>query len=305
MPGRRKATCGALLAAALLPLSTLAADDTPPPPAPPAHHIDTAASQNRGVGQNFDMVEKLLHESASAQRILQQGDERARQLHSEALQALQQARAARDSGDSAGADQHLQQAKRLFFQALQLAGAGQARQDQLANFTTRLHQVQTMLDAYKQVLAEQGVAADKEDISADMNRQLLQAQTQARDGDLAAAGQQLEQTWLTIRLALVKLRDGKTLVRRLEFASKEEEYAYELDRNNTHFMLLQILLGEKQPAADALARITAATDQARTLREQAQQQAATGNHEAAIKTLDDSTREIIRGIRAAGIYIPG
>jgi cellobiose-specific phosphotransferase system component IIA len=41
------------------------------------------------------------------------------------------------------------------------------------------------------------------------------------------------------------------------------------------------------------------------LRSQALDQAEQGDFDAAVKTLENSTGQIIRAIRAAGIYIPG
>jgi hypothetical protein len=41
------------------------------------------------------------------------------------------------------------------------------------------------------------------------------------------------------------------------------------------------------------------------LRKTAEEQAAKREFDAAVKTLEESTRELVRAIRAAGVYIPG
>jgi hypothetical protein len=41
------------------------------------------------------------------------------------------------------------------------------------------------------------------------------------------------------------------------------------------------------------------------LRTQAEGEAARSDHRGAIRTLEDSTRELVKAIRAAGVYIPG
>jgi hypothetical protein len=46
-------------------------------------------------------------------------------------------------------------------------------------------------------------------------------------------------------------------------------------------------------------------DRSAVLRADAEAQARRGDHAAAIKVLEDSTRELVRAIRAGGIYIPG
>jgi hypothetical protein len=46
-------------------------------------------------------------------------------------------------------------------------------------------------------------------------------------------------------------------------------------------------------------------DRAAALRRDAEGQAGRGDHAGAIRALEDSTRELVRAIRAGGIYIPG
>ena len=49
------------------------------------------------------------------------------------------------------------------------------------------------------------------------------------------------------------MRSGDTLVRSLNFASKEEEYRYEIDRNDTHQMLIKVLVEISQKIEKKLA----------------------------------------------------
>ena len=98
------------------------------------------------------------------------------------------------------------------------------------------------------------------------------------------------------------LRSGDTLVRSLNFASKEEEYHYEVDRNNTHQMLIKVLLEDKK-AADAM--IQTYVTKARELRGRADAAAAAKDYGGAVRLLEESTAELVRAIRNAGVYIPG
>ena len=99
---------------------------------------------------------------------------------------------------------------------------------------------------------------------------------------------------------------SRTLVRSLIFTSKREEFDYEIDRNETHRMLINVLLSERKDAGGAMPpAMQAFVDQAAALRKDADAQARRGDHEGAIKTLEASTRELVRAIRAGGIYIPG
>jgi len=101
------------------------------------------------------------------------------------------------------------------------------------------------------------------------------------------------------------VRQGDTLVRSLNFASKEEEYVYELDRNDTHQMLIKVLLDEKRGSGSIDGMLKGYVDKAQALRGQAQSAAQRKDWTDGIRLLEESTAELVRAIRNAGIYIPG
>ena len=71
-------------------------------------------------------------------------------------------------------------------------------------------------------------------------------------------------------------------------------------------MLVSVLLKEKVSGSSSIdGMVGKYMDMASSLRKQAETQASKGDYEAAIQTLEDSTKEIVRAIRGAGIYIPG
>jgi hypothetical protein len=112
----------------------------------------------------------------------------------------------------------------------------------------------------------------------------------------------IDRAYLTARVSIESMRRGDTLVRSLTFASKREEYAYEIDRNDTHRMLVNLVLAERRDVGPMLQPLL---DKAGVLRKDAEAQAQRGDHEGAIRTLEDSTRELVKAVRAGGIYVPG
>ncbi|NTW60485.1 MAG: hypothetical protein HGA43_15130, partial [Nitrospirae bacterium] len=116
----------------------------------------------------------------------------------------------------------------------------------------------------------------------------------------------LERAYLVAKAGVSSLRSGDTLVRSLKFASKEEEYHYEIDRNETHQMLIKMLVDEKRSSNAALdQQVASFLEKARNLRNAADSAAGKGEHERAVMLLEESTAELVRAIRNAGIYIPG
>ena len=59
----------------------------------------------------------------------------------------------------------------------------------------------------------------------------------------------MDRAYLSARVSIEAMRRGDTLVRSLTFASPSEEYAYEVDRNDTHRMLVDLVLAERRDVA--------------------------------------------------------
>ena len=115
----------------------------------------------------------------------------------------------------------------------------------------------------------------------------------------------LDGTYEAVKTSLESLRGGDTLVRELHFETKEDEYLYELDRNDTHQMLVQVLFAEKMESSPMRGTAETFINKAVVLREDAESAAGKKKYEEAIELLEESTKELIRAIRSAGVYIPG
>lgn len=251
--------------------------------------------------QRLAAVETLIERSSGAKQIEASATAPAREKREKARAIYRQARKAYDGGQLALASQLLPQASVEMFEAVRLAApeqitAPKARTD----FEARLETVNSLLAAFRRVAAEKSNVGTA-DTSRDIERRLAEAQRLAKTGNIDAGRAELDRAYLITKAAVSSLRSGDTLVRSLEFASKEEEYRYEVDRNDTHQMLIKVLLDGKPETAQTRGLV----ERAAKLRAQAEGAAARRDHAAAIQFLEDSTRELVRAIRGAGIYIPG
>jgi hypothetical protein len=252
--------------------------------------------------QRLAAVETLIERSSGAQQIEASGAAPARERRAKAREIYRQARKAYDGGQLALASQLLPQASVEMFEAVRLAApeqitAPKARTD----FDARLETVNSLFAAFRRVAAEKTAAPGTAETSRDIERRIAEAQRLTKGGNLEAGRAELDRAYLLTKAAVSALRSGDTLVRSLEFANKEEEYRYEIDRNDTHQMLIKVLLDGKPETAQTRGFI----DRAAKLRAQADGVASRRDHAAAIQLLEESTRELVRAIRGAGIYIPG
>jgi hypothetical protein len=163
-----------------------------------------------------------------------------------------------------------------------------------------------LLQAHNRYAKENQLNGDAVKTAQHVEETLAKARQEFDRGQRDTAMQMVDEAYLSIKLSLTRLRTGQTVVSALHFANKEEEYHYELDRNDTHKMLVNVVLKEKLEANPGLAKLVDINMKAaEDLREKALAQAKQGDFDAAVETLENSTKQIIRAIRAAGIYIPG
>jgi hypothetical protein len=247
----------------------------------------------------------LIDSSSAARQIESSGAPEAAQHRARARDLHQQARQAFQAGQLESSAALLDEASRAMFEGVRRAAPEQlVATKQRADFDARLESTRALLEAQKRIAAEKGAGARAAEVSRQVEALIAKAGEQARAGSLADARRTLDQAYLAVKVGAIGLRDGDTVVRSLNFANKAQEYAYEIDRNDTHRMLVQVLLKDKR-GGSAEAMVEQFLASAARLRAQAEEQASRNDHEAAVKTLEDSTRELVKAIRGAGVYIPG
>ncbi|MDO8310556.1 MAG: hypothetical protein Q7T25_01305 [Sideroxyarcus sp.] len=292
------------LLSALLLSGPVLAQATPAAGAP-----ETAASRLAGnkidkaqLSSNLDSVGKLLEGSSAARQIesskapeaLRRRD-RARELHTAAKAAL-------DQGNLEKASTLLSESRSTFFDAVRFAAPEEVSAKKLENdYLLRLESVQALLGAYKRVSDEKSAKGVKETIGQ-IEKSIAAAALLAKDRKFKDAYAELDRGYLVAKAGLTTLRSGDTLTRSLNFANKEEEFNYEIDRNNTHQMLIKVLVDDQKASGDM---VKSFLSKAAELRIKAEGAASRKDYAEAVKFLEDSTAELVRAIRNAGIYIPG
>ena len=275
--------------------------------------ILTADASKLGVGQNIGFVEKLVHESAAAKQILQSDNAEARALREKAITYLEEARAAEAQGNAEAVNEALNKAKKAIFTGIRLVGKKTVNDKKQENYNKKRKSLESLLVAHKRIRKEneQGQDANTQatraapETEAYTEAKMQEAQAHYDKGEFVKAGEVLNNAYLSLKLSLTNLRDGKKLVRSLHFETKEDEYIYELRRNDTHNMLINTVLKEKRKDPRLGPLMDIPLKEAEKQRAKAEQQAGNGDFENAIKTMEESTRQIIRAIRMAGIFIPG
>lgn len=267
-------------------------------PPPPVVVMDRAQLEKR-----LDSVKTLLEKSSAAKQIEASGDPVALAERAKALELWNQAKLAVDRGDLATAQKLLVDAPKLMFAAARLAAPEQILGEKLrSDYNNRRDSVKALLQAQKRISGEKGNVTGAEDVSRNIDAMLSEADQLAAAGKFEQARVAVDKAYLVAKAAVGQMRSGDTLVRSLTFANKEEEYKYELDRNDSLTMLYKVLI---EQAGRSTSVVEGFVKMGLDLRDQAEKKAAQGDHASGIKLLEESTSQLVRAIRGAGIYIPG
>lgn len=293
----------ALLAGLLAALASAAAGQ-PAGTDSAAARLAAARPDRAQLQSTLDSVGKLLATSSAARQIESSKAADALARRDRALELHRQAIGALEGNDLDRAASLLTEARSVFFEAVRLAAPEEVLAKKLeADYRARLESVRALLGAYKRVANEKGNAArGVAETVAQIEKSVAEAERLALGGRHRDGRAELDRAYLVAKAGVSSLRSGDTLVRSLNFASKEEEYHYEVDRNSTHQMLIKVLL-EDRKAANSLVQDYVA--KALELRQRAEAAAAARDYDGAVRLLEASTAELVRAIRNAGVYIPG
>jgi hypothetical protein len=259
------------------------------------------------IERRLTSVSTLIESSSGAKQVESSGNPQAQAQRAKARELHQQADVAFKKGDLPVASKLLDEAAKTMFDGVRQAAPEQLNgEKKQRDFDNRLESVKALLSAQKRISAEKKLGAKGAETTAKIETQIREAQALAATGKIDEGKAALDKVYVATRSSIETMREGDTLVRSLNFATKEEEYHYEVDRNDTHKMLVKVLLEEKRASNPNLeSMVQKYVEQAAVLRTSAEGLASKKDYEGAIKVLEDSTKELVRAIRGAGVYIPG
>lgn len=255
------------------------------------------------LGKRVAMVHTLLYESSAAKQVIKNGTEPALAKRREAIRLYEAAAA---GGDIETRRAQLNQAVATLYDAVALVKNG-AKGDEKArrDFDNRKSSLDALLAAHERIMDEKGKSQLHTLLLAEIEEDTGMAEALLAEGRVPEARAHLDKAYEVTMLSVEHSREGETLTRQLKFETPRDEYVYELDRNDTHRMLVTMLLKEKLESEFTRKRVSGFLESADDYRETALEHADAGRFEDAISALELSTNELVKVIRGAGVYIPG
>jgi len=265
-----------------------------------------AQATQQSVEDRMPYIEKLLNQSSAARQVINSSSSEAKQKRQQALELYQQANEKHSQGDNQAAAELLKQSSGLMFEAIKMSTPTSMGEDQIiANYGQRRESVVALRDAFNRISDENNETDDKRKVNDQLEQLTRNADKLLQQGQNAEARIEIDKAYHLLQVSIESIRSGQTLVRSLQFESKQDEYLYEIDRNDTHSMLISLLVDEKLKSDSMQEKIVDFVTAAEQFRQQAEAYAGDGAFDQAIELLEMSTAELVRAIRSAGIYIPG
>lgn len=258
------------------------------------------------IEQKAKFVANLVSKSASTAALGQSGDSQAAHAVAAASKLVDQATADLAAGRLEVADEKLNRATDLVMdhtRRLTEETEKSNRAHQL--YDSRLASTKALFEALDRVMKEKGTTSELAEKRAAAIQLLDDAGSLAAKGNYEAAVVQLDKAYTSVSAQVAGMRNGDSVTNQLSFASAGEEYVYELDRNDSHLLLLKMTLKEKHPESSLAAQAEARRAEAAELRKQAEEMAKAMDYAGAIKILGQSTDKLMQALRMAGAYIPG
>lgn len=246
----------------------------------------------------IESTRTLIEKSSSAQQIDKAKVPEALAKREEARVFVQQAEAARQKGDVAEMNKLLTDAKKRLFAAVKLANPEQVTGGKKArDYETRLGSVKVLRDALSRLGGPKNELAVK---AADANLADAAAQAAEKKFELALAS--VEKAYAAIKTANIEQRDHTEVVDSKNFATKEDEYKYEIGRNNEYQQLSEAVLSNLAPNLAKMYKPVG--EKALGIRKAAEDSAGASDFAAAVTGMEKSTSEYKKIIRAGGIPVP-
>ncbi len=267
-----------------------------------------AAAQNASdpLTSRMQNMQRLLNESSGARQVMEGDSAEAAAKREQALELYSRAADRIAAGKRDEAPVLLDKSARLMFEAIKLATPASMLEDkQKVDYGSRKESVNALREAFNRIADETGDKQSKQQVNRQLTDLIGRADGLLAKGENDAAQAELDKAYHLLKISIESKRKGQTLVRSLNFETRKDEYDYEIDRNDTHRMLIDLLVDEKNSSAYTQGEVVKFVDQAMQLRQQADAYAGEGAYEVAIDLLEQSTRQLVRAIRSAGIYIPG
>jgi hypothetical protein len=260
------------------------------------------SERSNSIYNKVKLLDWLVHDSPTTKRIENSTDVEAKQQLERAQEMWQQAVEHSERNEYELAEGHINAGLKLMTKVSRKAkDQDRVKQARIELYKQVKEHVDMFVTAFDRVVAEKGEAKvrqmlDREELDAIMSR----AETAFDGGDLALANHLMRQAADMVDTALSDARHEDVLLHELNFESLEEEYAYEVSRNESYVVLIDLMQKKTARSQSSASYVQTMIEANAKLRQQADEHASNGRLEQGIAILEKGTDKLSRALRVSG-----
>lgn len=262
----------------------------------PSMAVDPAAKR---VEMKLNYAETVIMKSKSAERVRQSDNEEAKGMLKEAEANYEKARQALEDEEFAEAENLANEALKTVTIAAQKVPN---KEEKLKADRARYEELYQQVLSYKSWNTENPELV--KDANLDMDAIMAEVDTahkESQDDNYDAANKRLETLLNDIVSKTNKAIGDKTIAYTLNFETPEEEFEYELKRNDEYARLLVVAIEQKDPSAGIRMLMGKFEEKALGFRGEADKMAEDEEFADAVTKLQESTEEYLKALKIAGV----
>ena len=263
-----------------------------------------AASEKPGsIYNKVKFLDWLVHSSPVSVRIENSDDAEANKQLKRAREMWEQAVEHSEKEEFELAEVHIDQGLKLMTSvSRKFKDQDRVKQARIDLYKQVKDHVEMFVVTFDRIADEKGEDHIRKMLDRDKLESLMvSAEKEYEDGELAMANHLMRQAADMVDHALSDARHEEVLLRELSFESLEEEYAYEVQRNESYVMIIDMLQKKKTAKSQASASFVQKMIEANAkTRQEADGLAEKGDYEQGIELLEKSTDKLSRALRVSG-----
>ena len=254
------------------------------------------------VYNKIKLLNWLVHDSPTSQRIKDSDNDEAKQQLKRSQEMWQQAVEHNEAGEYELADGHINEGLKLMTSVSRtVKDLDRVKQARIELYKQVKEHVEMFITAFDRIAEEKG----EDQIRSMLDREKLDnimhsAESMYEEDELVLANHLIGQAADMVDNALSDARHEDVLLHELTFESLEEEYAYEVDRNQSYVKLIGLMQKKTTPSQASASYVQKLIEGNALLREQADVLAGKGDLEQGISVLEKGTDKLSRALRVSG-----
>ena len=265
-------------------------------------YAETDTERFNALYNKVKLLGWLVNDSPVSKRIENRGDTEAKQQLKRSQDMWHQAVEHSEKSEFELAEVHISEGLKLMTSLSRKVKdedrVKQARIDLYKQVKEHVDMFVTVFDRIAEEKGEQNVREmlDRKELNAVMS----EANSAFEDGELALANHLLRQAADMVDNALSDARHEDVLLHELSFENLEEEYAYEVSRNESYVMLIDVMQKKSTTSQASASYVHNMIDANEKLRQQADELVSNGKLEQGITILERGTDKLSRALRVSG-----